>query len=79
MRSRLNKYSNLTQRIIVAILGVTVIISAIYWQAWSYYGVFLIITFFSLQEFYKLIGIDGYLPLRFWGILTAYRFWFKWI
>jgi phosphatidate cytidylyltransferase len=40
MRSHLNKYNNLTQRVIVAILGVTVIISAIYWQSWSYFAVF---------------------------------------
>ena len=71
MRSHLNKYNNLTQRVIVAILGVTVIISAIYWQSWSYFAVFLIITFLLLKEFYKLVGIDGYLPLSFWGTLTG--------
>lgn len=71
MRSRLDKYSNLTQRIIVAIVGVAIIISAIYWQSWSYFAVFLIITFFTIREFYKLVGIDGYLPLSFWGTLTG--------
>ncbi len=71
MRSHLNKYSNLTQRVIVAILGVVVIISAIYWQAWSYFAVFLIITYLSLKEFYKLVGIDGHLPLSSWGTLTG--------
>jgi phosphatidate cytidylyltransferase len=71
MRSHLNKYNNLTQRVIVAILGVTVIISAIYWQSWSYFAVFLIITLLLLKEFYKLVGIDGYLPLSFWGTLTG--------
>lgn len=71
MKSHLNKYSNLTQRVIVAILGVTIIISAIYWQAWSYFAVFLIITFFSIREFYKLVGLDGYLPLTFWGTLSG--------
>jgi phosphatidate cytidylyltransferase len=71
MRSHLNKYNNLTQRVIVAILGVTVIISAIYWQVWSYFIVFLIITFLSLREFYKLAGLGGYLPLAFWGTLSG--------
>lgn len=71
MKSHLNKYNNLTQRVIVAILGVIVIISAIYWQAWSYFAVFLIIAFLSIREFYKLVGIDGYLPLKFWGTLTG--------
>lgn len=71
MKSHLNKYNNLTQRVIVAILGVIVIISAIYWNEWSYFAVFLTITFLSLREFYKLVGLDGYLPLTFWGTLTG--------
>lgn len=71
MKSTLDKYSNLTQRVVVAILGVAIIISAIYWQSWSYFAVFLIITFFSLREFYKLVGIDGYLPLSTWGTITG--------
>lgn len=71
MRSRLNKYSNLTQRVIVAVVGVAIIISAICWQSWSYFAVFLVITFFSIKEFYKLVGIDGHLPLSSWGTLTG--------
>jgi phosphatidate cytidylyltransferase len=71
MKSHLNKYNNLTQRVIVAVFGVTVIISAIYWQKWSYFAVFLIITFLSLREFYKLVGLDGYLPLVFWGTFSG--------
>ena len=71
MKSHLNKYNNLTQRVIVAILGVTIIISAIYWNVWSYFFVFLIIAFFSIREFYKLVGIDGFLPLTFWGTLSG--------
>lgn len=71
MKSHLDRYNNLTQRVIVAILGVIVIISAIYWQSWSYFAVFLIITFLSLKEFYKLVGIDGHLPLSSWGTLTG--------
>lgn len=71
MKSHLNKYSNLTQRVIVAIFGVTIIISAIYWQAWSYYAVFLVITFLSMREFYKLAGLAGFLPLIFWGTLSG--------
>jgi len=71
MKSRLDKYNNLTQRVIVAILGVVIIITAIYWQAWSYFAVFLIITLLSIREFYKLVGLDGYLPLTFWGTLSG--------
>ena len=71
MKLHLSKYNNLTQRIIVAILGVLIIISAIYWQAWSYFVVFLIIAFLSIREFYKLVGLDGYLPLSSWGAISG--------
>lgn len=71
MRSNLNKYNNLTQRIIIAILGVVIIIPALYWHPWAYFVVFLIISFLSLREFYMLVGIDGYLPLKFWGTLSG--------
>jgi len=71
MKSHLTKYDNLTQRVIVAILGVVIIISAIYWQAWSYFVIFLLIAFLSIREFYKLVGLDGYLPLTFWGTLSG--------
>lgn len=71
MKSRLSKYNNLTQRIIVAILGVLIIVSAIYWQAWSYFVVFLVIAFLSIREFYKLVGLDGYLPLSSWGTISG--------
>lgn len=71
MRLHLDKYSNLTQRVIVAILGVMVIISGIYWHEWTYFAVFLIIVFFTLREFYKLVGLDGFLPLTFWGIMIG--------
>lgn len=71
MKSRLSKYNNLTQRIIVAILGFLIIVSAIYWQAWSYFVVFLVIAFLSIREFYKLVGLDGYLPLSSWGTISG--------
>jgi phosphatidate cytidylyltransferase len=71
MKLPLSKYNNLTQRVIVAIFGVIIIISAIYWQEWSYFAVFLAIMFLSIREFYKLVGLDGYLPLTFWGTLSA--------
>jgi phosphatidate cytidylyltransferase len=71
MRSHLTKYDNLTQRVIVAILGVVIIISAIYWHVWSYFVIFLIIVFLLIREFYKLVGLDGYLPLTFWGTISG--------
>jgi phosphatidate cytidylyltransferase len=69
--SVLNKYNNLTQRVIVALIGVAVLISAIVYSQYSYLVVFAIILFFTISEFYKLLLLDGMLPLKFWGTFTA--------
>ncbi len=71
MRSGLDKYSNLTQRIIVAILGIIIIIGAIIYSQWTYILVFSFITLISILEFYKLTGLDGMLPLKYWGAFSA--------
>lgn len=67
MTSSIKKYNNLTQRIITGLLGSAGIIAAICFSAWTYYLVFLIITFFTLWEFYKLSGLDGMVPQKTFG------------
>lgn len=71
MLSRLNSYSNLRQRIIAAFLGAGVIIFAAWFDSWAYFLVFFAISMFSQLEFYKLTGLDGMLPLKFWGTFTG--------
>lgn len=71
MISNLNKYNNLTQRIIAALLGVAIILSAIIYSEWTYFGVFFILCALTQLEFYKLVGLDGMLPLKFWGTITG--------
>ena len=71
MKFHLSKYNNLTQRIIVAVIGVAILLTAIYWNKWTYFVVFFAITFFTMREFYKLAGIAGHLPLQFWGIFSG--------
>lgn len=71
MTSTLNKYSNLTQRIIAALVGVAIIIGAILYGQWSYFAVFFVICMITQLEFYKLVGMDGMIPLKFWGTLTG--------
>lgn len=71
MTSGLNKYSNLTQRIIVGLSGMAVLITAIVISQWTYLAVFFFITLLSMLEFYKLVGLDGLMPLKFWGTFTA--------
>ena len=71
MISNLNKYNNLTQRIIAALLGVAIILSAIIYSEWTYFAVFFILCALTQLEFYKLVGLDGMLPLKFWGTITG--------
>jgi len=71
MKLNLNRYNNLTQRVIVALVGVMVIIVAIIWSPWSYFIVFLALGLATILEFYKLTGLDGFMPLKTWGTLTG--------
>jgi phosphatidate cytidylyltransferase len=71
LTNALNKYSNLTQRIITALLGVAVIIFGVVFSEWTYFAVFFIICFFSLREFYALSGLDGMIPLKVFGTICG--------
>jgi phosphatidate cytidylyltransferase len=65
--TKLDKYNNLTQRIITGLLGAAGIIAAICIGPWTYFLVFFIICLFSLLEFYKLVGLDGLVPIKAFG------------
>ena len=67
MKSKLNNYSNLTQRIVTGLAGTALMVSCILWNEWTYYGIFLFICVMSQLEFYKLTGIDGQVPLKSYG------------
>ena len=67
MTSILNKYSNLTQRIIAALIGSLIIITGICYSEWSYFIIFFAICTATQLEFYKLVGLDGMLPLKTYG------------
>lgn len=71
MISILNRFNNLTQRIIAALVGVAVMISSIVWQDWSFFGIFFLICMLSQLEFYQLVGLDGKIPLKFWGTFSG--------
>ncbi|NMM46873.1 phosphatidate cytidylyltransferase [Marinigracilibium pacificum] len=67
MTQILSKYSNLTQRIIVALIGGIGLIGAIIYSPYTFFIVFFFICMFSMLEFYKLVGLDGYIPLKSFG------------
>ena len=71
MTSSSKKFSSLGQRIVTALFGATAIIGGLYWGMWGYFVVFLVISFFTLWEFYKLAIMDDMAPLKIWGSLIG--------
>ncbi len=71
MSSALSKYNNLTQRIITGLAGSAGVIAAVYFSEWTYFAVFFILALFALLEFYKLVGLDGMLPLKTFGTICG--------
>jgi phosphatidate cytidylyltransferase len=69
--SALNKYNNLTQRIITGLAGSAAIIAGVYFSEWIYFAIFFIICISSLLEFYKLAGLDGLVPQKTFGTLCG--------
>lgn len=71
MTEALNKYSNLTQRLITAIIGAAVIVFCVVYHEWTYFSIFFLICFLSLREFYVLSGLDGMVPQKTFGTLCG--------
>ena len=71
MRLTLNRYNNLTQRLVTGFIGAGLVIYASYFSEWTYFFVFLVISCLSILEFYRLTGLDGMLPLKYIGTLNA--------
>lgn len=52
-------------------MGSAAIIFGVSFSEWIYFGIFLVICFFSLLEFYKLAGLDGMIPLKTLGTVSG--------
>ncbi|MEY4930555.1 MAG: hypothetical protein RI909_1279 [Bacteroidota bacterium] len=61
------KFSNLSQRLVTALLGAAGVVFSIMYSEWTYFIVFFIICLFTLLEFYKLSGLDGMIPQKTFG------------
>ncbi|WP_226390023.1 phosphatidate cytidylyltransferase [Penaeicola halotolerans] len=73
MRSRfnINNYSNLAQRVIAAIIGGSILIAGTIYDQWLYFAIFFVICMLAQLEFYKLVGLDGMLPLKTVGTILG--------
>ncbi len=67
MRGRLNKYSNLQQRIITALGGVFIIVAAVLYGNFTFMLLMCVLCALTQLEFYKLLGLDGNMPLTSYG------------
>jgi phosphatidate cytidylyltransferase len=63
----LKNLSNLTQRIITAVIGVIIVLAGLFYSEWSFLALFCLLGVFSQMEFYKLVKLDDKLPLRIYG------------
>lgn len=64
----LQKYNNLTQRIITGVLGSAAIITGVCYSEWTYFTLFFVLCGLAMFEFYKLVGLDGMVPQKSLGI-----------
>ena len=71
VKKRLNKYSNLTQRIITGLAGSAAVIAGVAYSPWTYFIIFAFITVITLLEFYKLSGLDGMIPQKTFGAICG--------
>lgn len=67
MKSSLNRFGGLKQRVVTALIGAMVVISGTVYDKWTYFAVFLVVSMLTQWEFYHLTRIDSKLPLRVWG------------
>lgn len=71
VKSTVEKYSNLTQRLITGIAGAAAIIAGVAVGQWTYFVIFFVLCLFTLLEFYKLVGLDGLAPQKAYGTLCG--------
>ncbi len=64
--------NNLAVRAITAIVGITIIITGIVFNPWTFAFVFLIISLLSLKEFYGLARKAETKPYEIWGLVFGF-------
>ena len=64
--------SNLQQRVIAAVIAVPFLIFCIVYSDWTFYGLFALIAIFAQLEFYKLLGLSGNAPLKYYGTFCGF-------
>lgn len=63
--------SNLTLRILTAIIAAPILIGLIWYGGWSFGLLFITVSGLAQFEFYKLLKMSDNNPLRYWGTLVG--------
>jgi len=71
MTSPLSKLSNLQQRIITGIIGASIMVGGVYYNAYTFGLLFLAITILAQIEFYTLLKVDNHKPLVVLGTVIG--------
>lgn len=71
MSNKISTLSNVSQRVIVGVLGAAVFIGGIWFSEWSYFLLFLGLTVLGISEFYTLVSVQGVRPNRPLGLLLG--------
>lgn len=72
MNQKLQSMSNLQQRVIAAVVAVPFLIFCIVYSDWTFYGLFALIAILAQLEFYKLLGLSGNAPLKYYGTFCGF-------
>ncbi len=64
----MTKYPDLLPRIISAVIGGLIIVLSLIYGQWGFFVVFLSISCLTMLEFYRLMRLQSYLPIRFLGV-----------
>ncbi len=70
MNELLAKMTELQKRVIAASLGALLIVGCTL-NPWTYFAIYFGICCLTQLEFYKLLGLDGNLPLRIFGTING--------
>lgn len=71
MTSTSTKYSDLSKRLITALIGGSVLIYGVVSSEWAFFAIFFTISLMTQWEFYELIKANGIVPLRTYGVLIG--------
>ena len=67
----MNKYPDLLPRTISAVVGGLIIVLSLIWSQWGFFAVFLAISCLTTLEFYSLMRLQDYVPIRFLGVVIG--------